>query len=154
MKIVVAMSGGVDSSVAALLLKEQGHEVLGVSLRLAPDDAGSLQKREGRCCSVDDMTDARQVCDKLDIPFYAIDSRDKFKSVVFDPFVKAYRAGHTVKIHQDDGTTVVKHFTLEDGAVIIEPDVREYFPDDEAVNNALRCLIPLMPKKRKTKAKA
>ena|SRR3989338_10378433 len=95
MKIVVAMSGGVDSSVAALLLKEQGHEVIGVSLRLAPDDTGSLQKRQGRCCSVDDMTDARQVCDRLDIPFYAIDSRDKFKEVVFDPFVKAYRAGHT-----------------------------------------------------------
>ena len=95
MKIVVAMSGGVDSSVAALLLKEQGHEVIGVSLRLAPDDTGSLQKRQGRCCSIDDMTDARQVCDKLDIPFYAIDSRDKFKQVVFDPFVKAYRAGQT-----------------------------------------------------------
>lgn len=95
MKIVVAMSGGVDSSVAALLLKEQGHEVIGVSLRLAPDDTGSLQKRQGRCCSIDDMTDARQVCDKLDIPFYAIDSRDKFKEAVFDPFVKAYRAGYT-----------------------------------------------------------
>lgn len=88
MKIVVAMSGGVDSSVAALLLKEQGHEVIGVSLRLTPDDSG-------RCCSIDDMTDARQVCDKLDIPFYAIDSREKFKSVVFNPFVKAYRAGQT-----------------------------------------------------------
>lgn len=95
MKIVVAMSGGVDSSVAALLLKEQGHEVIGVSLRLAPDDSGSLEKRQGRCCSVDDMTDARQVCDQLEIPFYAIDSRDKFKSVVFDPFVQAYRSGQT-----------------------------------------------------------
>ncbi|MES2504411.1 MAG: tRNA 2-thiouridine(34) synthase MnmA [Myxococcota bacterium] len=95
MKIVVAMSGGVDSSVAALLLKEQGHEVIGVSLRLAPDDNGSLEKREGRCCSIDDMTDARQVCDRLGIPFYAIDSRDKFKEVVFDPFIKAYRQGIT-----------------------------------------------------------
>lgn len=95
MKIVVAMSGGVDSSVAALLLQEQGHEVIGVSLRLAPDDAGSLEKREGRCCSIDDMTDARQVCDRLGVPFYAIDSRDKFKQVVFDPFVKAYRSGQT-----------------------------------------------------------
>ncbi len=95
MKIVVAMSGGVDSSAAAMLLKEQGHEVIGVSLRLAPDDNGSLQKREGRCCSLDDMTDARQVCDRLGIPFYSIDSRDKFKEAVFDPFVKAYRAGFT-----------------------------------------------------------
>src|SRR3989338_287524 len=95
MKIVVAMSGGVDSSVAALLLKEQGHEVIGVSLRLAPDDTGSLQKRHGRCCSIDDMTDARQVCDRLGLPFYAIDARQKFKEVVFDPFVKDYRNGKT-----------------------------------------------------------
>lgn len=69
-------------------------------------------------------------------------------------YAKAYRAGHTVKIHQDDGTTIVQHFKLEEGAVIIEPDVRPYFPDEEAVNTALRCLIPLMPKKRKPKVKA
>jgi hypothetical protein len=68
-------------------------------------------------------------------------------------YYKAYRAGHTVKIHKADGTTLVQHFALEDGAVMLEPDVREYFPDSEAVNNALRCLIPLMPKKRRTKTK-
>jgi tRNA-specific 2-thiouridylase len=94
-KIVVAMSGGVDSAVAAHLLKEQGYEVIGVSLRLAPDDEKSLASRQGRCCSVDDMTDARQVCDLLEIPFYAVDARDTFKAVVFDPFVKAYREGRT-----------------------------------------------------------
>jgi len=57
---------------------------------------------------------------------------------------KEYRAGHTVKIYKEDGSTEVRHFTLEDGAVMIEPDVREYFPDSEAVNRALRCLIPLL----------
>jgi hypothetical protein len=65
---------------------------------------------------------------------------------------QAYRRGHTVTIHKTDGSTVVQHFTLEDGAVMLEPDVRAYFPDSEAVNTALRCLIPLPPKP-KTKAR-
>lgn len=62
---------------------------------------------------------------------------------------KAYRHGHTVTIHKSDGTTQVQHFKLEEGAVMLEPDVREYFPDSEAVNNALRGLITLLPKKSK-----
>lgn len=95
LRMVVALSGGVDSAVAAWLLKEAGHEVIGVSLRLAPDNPGALNVRQGRCCSVDDMTDARQLCDKLGIPFYAVDARDKFKEAVFDPFVQAYKDGFT-----------------------------------------------------------
>lgn len=59
---------------------------------------------------------------------------------------QAYRQGHTVKIHQTDGNVVVQYFSLEDGAIFLEPDVREYFPDAEAVNNALRGLIALFPK--------
>ena len=94
-RVVVALSGGVDSSVAAWLLKEQGHEIIGVSLRLAPDDGDSLAVRHGRCCSHDDMTDARRVSDALGASFYAIDARDRFKAAVFDPFVAAWRAGHT-----------------------------------------------------------
>ena len=66
---------------------------------------------------------------------------------------QAYRQGHTVTIHKTDGSTVVQHFTLEDGAVMLEPDVRAYFPDSEAVNSALRCLIPLLPQKPKAKAR-
>lgn len=66
-------------------------------------------------------------------------------------YYKDYRAGHTVKIHKADGTTLVQHFKLEEGAVMLEPDIRKYFPDSEAVNNALRCLIPLLPKRRRTK---
>jgi len=74
-----------------------------------------------------------------------------FKSMkggVRGKYYKAYRAGHTVKIHKADGTTIVQHFQLEDGAVLLEPDVRKYFPDSEAVNTALRGLIALLPKKQ------
>lgn len=88
------MSGGVDSAVAAYLLKEQGFEVIGITLRLAPDNQDKIA-RTGRCCSIDDMTDARQVCDKIGIPFYAIDAQAKFKETVFDPFIKAYQNGLT-----------------------------------------------------------
>ena len=69
---------------------------------------------------------------------------------------QAYRQGHTVTIHKADGSTVVQQFTLEDGAVILDPDVREYFPDSETVNNVLRNLIKLIPKpssKKKTSHK-
>ena len=64
-------------------------------------------------------------------------------------YYKAYREGHAVKVHQEDGTTQIQYFTLEDGAVTLEPDVREYFPDSETVNHALRCLIPLLTKQDK-----
>ena len=86
------MSGGVDSSVAAWLLKDAGYEVIGVSLRLISEDSFN---KSGRCCSAEDMTDARQVCEKIGIPFYAIDLRDRFKDVVIKPFVKAYAQGKT-----------------------------------------------------------
>lgn len=66
----------------------------------------------------------------------------------------AYRRGHSVTIHKTDGTTDVQHFKLEEGAVMLEPDVREYFPDSETVNKALRGLITLLPKKPKTRARA
>jgi len=66
---------------------------------------------------------------------------------------EAYYAGHTVKIHEADGTTVVQHFKLEEGTVVLAPDVREYFPDSWAVNDALRALIALIPQKRETIAK-
>ncbi|GAB1543193.1 hypothetical protein NUACC21_58670 [Scytonema sp. NUACC21] len=62
-------------------------------------------------------------------------------------YYQAYRRGHTVTIQQTDGTTVVHHYTRENGIVILDPDVREYFPNGEAVNHALRTLIHLIPKK-------
>lgn len=76
-----------------------------------------------------------------------------FRGGVRGKHYKAYRRGHTVTIHKTDGSKVVQHFTLEDGAVMLEPDVRAYFPDSESVNSALRCLIPLLPHKPKAKAR-
>lgn len=70
-----------------------------------------------------------------------------FKVGVRGKHYKAYRKGHKVKIHKADGTTLVQYFKLEEGAVILEPDVREYFPDSRAVNGALRSLIKLLPTK-------
>ncbi|EAZ91025.1 hypothetical protein [Crocosphaera chwakensis] len=61
---------------------------------------------------------------------------------------QAYREGHSVTINQEDGTTVVQNFVLEEGTIILDPDVKEYFPDSESVNHALRTLINLIPKSR------
>ncbi len=66
---------------------------------------------------------------------------------------RAMQAGYTITIHKADGTDVVKDVMPKEGAVIIEPDIRVYFPDSDSVNRALRCLIPLLPKKRRAKAK-
>lgn len=71
-----------------------------------------------------------------------------FKEGVRGKHYKSYQQGHIVKIHKPDGTITVQYFTLEDGAVMIAPDVKKYFPDSESVNKALRFLIKLMPKKR------
>lgn len=70
-----------------------------------------------------------------------------FRGGVRGKHYKAYREGHTVKIHKADGTTEIHYFTLEDGAVMLEPDVRAYYPDSEAVNIALRTLISLVPRR-------
>lgn len=67
---------------------------------------------------------------------------------------KAYRKGHEVKIHKADGTTVIQCLKLEEGAVMLESDVRKYFPDSDAVNKALRSLIQIIPEKLRTVAKA
>lgn len=76
------------------------------------------------------------------------------KGGVRGKYYKAYREGHTVEIHKADGTTSVQYFGLEDGAVMLEPDVRKYFPDSEAVNRALRGLIALVPKGNKQVARS
>ena len=94
-RVVVAMSGGVDSSVAALLLREQGYEVIGVTMRLwgvEDRDAPPLSKR---CCSVEDVQDARRVCDKIGVPHYYLNFEAEFKSHVIDYFCAEYDRGRT-----------------------------------------------------------
>ncbi len=88
MRVVVAMSGGVDSAVAAARCVAAGHDVVGISLRLARDGSGS-------CCSLDDFHDARAVADRLGIPHYVFDFRDAFERAVVRPFVDEYLAGRT-----------------------------------------------------------
>ena len=100
MRIVVAMSGGVDSSVAAALLAEQGHEVIGVSMRLydASDGAAEDQTSSrafGSCCSLDDLQDARRVAAAINIPHYILDLANEFDDLVVSNFVREYAAGRT-----------------------------------------------------------
>jgi tRNA-specific 2-thiouridylase len=91
-RIVVAMSGGVDSSVAAGLLVEQGHDVIGVHMKL--HDAPTVQG-SGTCCGLDDALDARAVADRLGIPFYVLNLRDEFQRAVIDTFTSEWIAGRT-----------------------------------------------------------
>ncbi len=92
MRVVVAMSGGVDSSAAAAILKDQGHEVIGITLRVWSYE-GKAQC--GSCCSPDDIDDARAVAQALDIPFYVANAEEIFKDRVISPFVQSYLDGRT-----------------------------------------------------------
>jgi len=92
-KVVVAMSGGVDSSVTAALLVEKGFEVVGITLQLY--DYGKTIEKKGACCAGSDINDARLVASQLDIPHYVLDYESKFKEQVIDDFADEYLAGRT-----------------------------------------------------------
>ena len=92
-RIVVAMSGGVDSSVTAALLAEQGYDVVGVTLQLY--DYGTAVDRKGACCAGQDIYDARQVAEKIGIPHYVLDYESKFSQSVMDDFADSYLRGET-----------------------------------------------------------
>jgi len=99
-RIVVAMSGGVDSSVAAALLKEQGHEVIGIMLRLwsessVTEDDDIERVVQNKCCSLESVDDARRVARLLDIPFYLVNVEEEFKTSIVDSFYEDYVAGRT-----------------------------------------------------------
>ena len=93
MRIVVAMSGGVDSSVAAALLAQQGHDVIGLSMQLYDQSGG--ETTFGSCCTLDDLHDARRVAARLGIPHYIVNFQQKFNDTVVSDFVREYSAGRT-----------------------------------------------------------
>ena len=92
-RVVVAMSGGVDSSVVAALLKAEGYDVVGVTLQLY--DHGAATHRKGACCAGQDIHDARQVAERIGIPHYVLDYESRFKQAVIDRFADSYVAGET-----------------------------------------------------------
>lgn len=107
-RVLVAMSGGVDSSVAAALLKEQGYDVIGCTMQVwdyskTPEKSTcdingndtTPSGSNGTCCSSDDVDDARWVCEQLDIPFYILNCEDQFQAQVIDPFIESYLSGET-----------------------------------------------------------
>ena len=93
MRVVVAMSGGVDSSVAASLLVDAGHDVIGLSMQLYDQREG--EDLFGSCCSLDDLHDARRVAHQLGIPYYLLNFEERFRAQVMRNFVEEYEAGRT-----------------------------------------------------------
>lgn len=93
-KVIVGLSGGVDSSVAAWLLKEQGYEVIGVTMQIW-QDTPIMEQEDGSCCGLSAVEDARRVANMLDIPYYVMNFKKDFKEHVMDYFVQEYMAGRT-----------------------------------------------------------
>lgn len=95
--VLVAMSGGVDSALAAALIKERGHPALAVTMKLwdYAEVGGQPEARDGRCCSLDTIAGARSTADRLGIPYYVMDMTGPFRATVIDNFIAEYRAGRT-----------------------------------------------------------
>lgn len=93
--VVVGMSGGVDSSVAACLLKKQGYDVIGVTMQIWQEKDVCAVENEGGCCGLSAVDDARRVANQLDIPYYVMNFREEFQKHVIDYFVREYRTGRT-----------------------------------------------------------
>ena len=94
-RVIVGMSGGVDSSVAAMLLKEQGYDVVGVTMQIWQDEEPEVQEENGGCCGLSAVDDARRVAEQLGIPYYVMNFKKEFKEWVMDDFVSEYFKGRT-----------------------------------------------------------
>lgn len=94
-RVVIGMSGGVDSSVAAYLLKKEGYDVIGITMKLWEDDDPEIKDIEGGCCSLSSIDDAKLVANKLDIPHYVVNFKKRFKDKVIKNFLSEYKEGRT-----------------------------------------------------------
>jgi tRNA-specific 2-thiouridylase len=112
-RVVVAMSGGVDSSVAAALLVEQGYDVLGMMMRLWSEPGIGPAAPLNRCCTPDQMADARRVADKLNIPFYVVDIQDYFRKTIVQFFIDEHTAGRTPNPCIECNREIRFHYLLE-----------------------------------------
>ena len=92
-RVAIAMSGGVDSSVAAALLKDKGYEVIGLHMKLYRGPENEIRNKS--CCSIDETLDARLACHRLGIPFYALDYQQEFRETVINYFIEGYSSGIT-----------------------------------------------------------
>ena len=92
-KVVVGMSGGVDSSAAAWLLQEQGYEVIGVTMQIWQEEDSCVSAENGGCCGLSAVEDARRVARLLGIPYYVMNFKKEFRAQVMDYFVRAYQEG-------------------------------------------------------------
>src|SRR6201991_4547022 len=110
-RVVVAMSGGVDSSVVAGILKREGYDVVGVTLQLY--DHGAATHRAGACCAGRDIHDARRVAERIGIPHYVLDYETRFREAVIDRFAESYVAGETPVPCVDCNQAIKFHDLLE-----------------------------------------